>query len=323
MDKKHTRAGAADTCICVLLLLSMLPELKTEIAGFPLYSLALLIITSIWLVLKISSAGREGIPFLNVRYLIDTAAIVAVLYALLAVVADLFGSMEEGGSDFSWNAEVISLALICLMLSSGAQFRMLYLDLLLYSGLLTAGCYILMNLEGGWNHDRLAAAFADSGPVSSCFLLISMISVYGYCTCRDRLRSVFYGLAAGVGFFALFLDQNAVSLWLMGIFFLAIPVVFRPAAILVKRAMQLFFVYLLMLSNMSLFTEYTEVIRAEVSYSKQEAELMIETVEKYRAEARRSRIWGSVIVVLVLGIFATGIISGVRGARAKEKQAEK
>ena len=55
------------------------------------------------------------------------------------------------------------------------------------------------------------------------------------------------------------------------------------------------------------------------SRTEQEAEFVVEMVEKYRDEARRSKIWGSVIVVLVVGIFATGIISGVRSSR-REKQ---
>lgn len=57
---------------------------------------------------------------------------------------------------------------------------------------------------------------------------------------------------------------------------------------------------------------------AEMERTEQEAELVVETVERYRAETRRSKIWGSVIVVLVAGIFATGIVSSVRGKRKEE-----
>ncbi len=60
----------------------------------------------------------------------------------------------------------------------------------------------------------------------------------------------------------------------------------------------------------------------EMARTQQEAELVVETVEHYRADARRSKIWGSVIVVLVLGIFATGIITGMKGAKGKEEQRE-
>lgn len=43
--------------------------------------------------------------------------------------------------------------------------------------------------------------------------------------------------------------------------------------------------------------------------------IIVEEVERYRAEARRSRIWGTVIVLLVVGIFVVGIVSTVRSER--------
>lgn len=58
----------------------------------------------------------------------------------------------------------------------------------------------------------------------------------------------------------------------------------------------------------------------EMARTEQEAELVVETLERYRAEARRSKIWGSVIIVLVVGIFATGIISGIKSAKGKDEQ---
>lgn len=62
-----------------------------------------------------------------------------------------------------------------------------------------------------------------------------------------------------------------------------------------------------------------EGLDAEMDKTKQEAELVVETVEKYHEETRRSRIWGIVIGVLVVGIFATGIISGIRSKGKSEK----
>ena len=43
-----------------------------------------------------------------------------------------------------------------------------------------------------------------------------------------------------------------------------------------------------------------------------ETKFVVEVVEKYRKDARRSKIWGTVIIVLVAGIFAVGIFSAVR-----------
>ncbi len=61
----------------------------------------------------------------------------------------------------------------------------------------------------------------------------------------------------------------------------------------------------------------------EMARTEREARLVVETVERYRTDARRSKIWGSVIIVLVLGIFATGIISGIKSSKGKEEQQKK
>lgn len=62
-----------------------------------------------------------------------------------------------------------------------------------------------------------------------------------------------------------------------------------------------------------------EGLDKEFQESEAEGKLVIEEVERYRAEAKRSRIWGIVIVLLVVGIFATGIISTTRIEKEKRK----
>lgn len=269
MYQKITYTWLADKCICILLVLSMFSVVRTEVAGFPVYSLLLLTVVSVWMLGKILYAGREGQPFLMVRYRTDTAAFAAILYAVISAVIKLFSNPDDGWIDFSWNAEVIALAVLCLLVSAETQFRALYLDLLLYSGLLTAGVYMLLNLTDGLETDWLLAAFSDSGQTASYFMLVGMVSVYACCTGKDKMRSVFYMMTAGVSFMALFVNQSSISLWLMAFYFLALPVVLRPTALLVKRVMQLFFMYLFMLSNMSLLTEYTDIFRKEFFYSLQ------------------------------------------------------
>ena len=267
MRTEITYTWLADKCVCALLVLSMLSVVKVEIIGFPLYSLLLLVIASVWLICRIIYAGKDGISFPTVRHTTDTIALAAIVYAVFSVILKLFDTSGDGWIDFSWNAEMIALAVICLLVSSGIEFKMLYLDMLLYGGLLVAGLYLVGSIEEGWRSNMMEAFFTDSAGVSSYFLLIAMVSAYAYCVCRDKMRSVFYVMVSGISFFVLFINQNAVSLWLMGIYFLAVPVMLRPTAILVKRAMQMFFMYLFMLSNMSLLTEYTQFIQSEISYS--------------------------------------------------------
>jgi len=56
-----------------------------------------------------------------------------------------------------------------------------------------------------------------------------------------------------------------------------------------------------------------EGLNAEMAANEAETEFVVEAVEKYRADARRSKIWGTVIIVLVASIFGVGIFSAVKG----------
>lgn len=58
-----------------------------------------------------------------------------------------------------------------------------------------------------------------------------------------------------------------------------------------------------------------EALDNELAAQEVENKLIAEGVERYLAEARRSRIWGVVIVLLVIGIFAVGIVSTIRAER--------
>ncbi len=61
-----------------------------------------------------------------------------------------------------------------------------------------------------------------------------------------------------------------------------------------------------------------EGIDAEMARYEQEGKLVVETVEKYHSESRRSKIWGGVIITLVFGIFAVGIFSALKAKKEEE-----
>lgn len=58
-----------------------------------------------------------------------------------------------------------------------------------------------------------------------------------------------------------------------------------------------------------------EQLEKEIQEINKENKMVIEVVEKYRAEARRSKIWGTVIVLLIIAIFGVGIASTVMNER--------
>lgn len=56
-----------------------------------------------------------------------------------------------------------------------------------------------------------------------------------------------------------------------------------------------------------------EALNSEFAIEEEEGKLVVEEVERQRTEIRRSKIWGAVIILLVLGVFATGIVSAMKG----------
>ena len=66
-----------------------------------------------------------------------------------------------------------------------------------------------------------------------------------------------------------------------------------------------------------------EALDEEFAVEEAEGKLVVEEVERQRTEVRRSRIWGAVIILLVLGVYATGIITaagnGAKGADRNER----
>ena len=66
-----------------------------------------------------------------------------------------------------------------------------------------------------------------------------------------------------------------------------------------------------------------EGLDAEMAMYAQEGKLVMETVEKYHAESRRSKIWGGVIITLVAAIFAVGIFSALKAKKEEESGKER
>lgn len=53
-----------------------------------------------------------------------------------------------------------------------------------------------------------------------------------------------------------------------------------------------------------------------------EGKVFVEEVERIRAQITRSRIWGTIIVLLIVGIFGTGIYSTIKSERDKKQKDE-
>lgn len=142
-----------------------------------------------------------------------------------------------------------------------------YIDIAVYLGLLVSGIVFLYYVGTTFTDPIVNQIGKNSGQMASGLSLIAMITIYAYCMCTDKLQSLIFLFCAGMNFFVLLLNHNVFSSWLMAGVFFMIPILFRPTAELIKRDMQLFFLYAFMLCNMSLITNYTTLIQKEVSYN--------------------------------------------------------
>lgn len=66
--------------------------------------------------------------------------------------------------------------------------------------------------------------------------------------------------------------------------------------------------------------ENSTELDAEFSALEEESVMIVEEVERQRMEARRSKIWGAVIIVLVVGIFSMGIVSAVKDKKMENME---
>ncbi|MDD6810294.1 MAG: hypothetical protein PUD93_00250 [Lachnospiraceae bacterium] len=267
MPKKIPYKRISELGVGMLIILSMLLLSSTEIAGFSLYTLLLFLILFGWMVVGIHLSTKEGKVFWKIRNLGDMIAAVFLIIEVFTIIVKLFQNPENGDIGITRNVTVIVFVGIYFLFARGITFQGIYFDLLLYCGLLVVGIFLFPYFTEVQDSHLIEAVTKSTGSMASYLMLIGMVSVYQYCTCRDKLRSWFYLLVAGIDFFALFLNQNVISFWLMVMYFLAIPVVFRSTAALIKRATQMLALFGFMLSNMSLLTKYIIVLQKKVSFS--------------------------------------------------------
>ena len=313
--------------IPAVLLISMLVIVDIEVVGTRLDIILFFALAFIYICFEMVSI-RKGHPFpLRLQYPEDVTVLALLVWSLLGIIGKLFQSWELGVPNHQFQVMCITVSFLYLLFKEVNDFRDRYFDLILYSALIVMGYMLFCYLCNMQMNGILTDIMDDSGRAASYLLLPCVIGVYRYCVCRDRVRSVFYLLIAIVAFFTLLLNYNIISLWIMAAAFFLIPVVMRPTAELVKRDMQLCFVFFFMMSNMSLLTNYTQLIQKEMSLSLEHSvyiDLLIavggvlffsywdkipEEIDKDRLILRKMR-RGYILVLKLMGIVFLSFAAG-------------
>lgn len=253
--------------LCAMILLSMLVLMDIDVGGVRLSMFLLFCLSITYIGYEIVSM-RNGTPFsLRLRNMVDLPVLAFIVWNLLSIIGMLLRSWEEDVPDYQFQVACITLSLLYFLFKEVKDFKAWYFDLILYAGLAVMVFMLYCYLCDVQMAGILPEIMEDSGRTASYVLLLCTVSVCRYIMCRDKVRTLFYALISVVGFFVLLINHNIVSMWLMTMVFLAAPVLMRPTAELIKRDMLLCFIFFFMMSNMSLLTNYTELIDKEMSLS--------------------------------------------------------
>lgn len=188
------------------------------------------------------------------------------IFALFKIVVKIFTASETEAVYFDFELTVLAMAALYVLLAARPKFEEWYFDILLFGGLLVFAMLLVHYLCGDMVDGFLTVLLQGKEGVASYTMLVCVVGLWQYCRCNDKLRSIFYIGVLGVGFLVLFINQGRVSIYMMMMAFIVLPVLQRPTAELVKKDMQMFFLFVFMLCNMSLLTNYTNLLQVDVHY---------------------------------------------------------
>lgn len=265
--KKVQAVNMNEIFLAALLLVSMLVLVDFKIIGMQLNIFLLFILALTYICYRMVFM-RNVAPFpIRPQQLVDLVVLILLGWNLLSMILKLFQDLKLGAIDYQFEVTCIVFSFLYFLVKENIELHDWCFDLIIYSGLLVIIAMLLYYLCDVQTSEILADIINDSGKCASYLLLPCTACVFRYNTCRDQRSSLFYLLAAAMGFFTLLINHNIISLWLMAIVFFAAPVLMKPTAEFVKRDTQIGFLFFFMMSNMGLLTNYTQLIQKEIDIS--------------------------------------------------------
>lgn len=270
MNKKAAEKDKAGIVVKILIafITGIYPLLLIEfdIGNFHIQSILLFLSSMGILLYSFLLINSKQWKFPRPQSRLEIGILVLALYALIRIVIKMITASETETVHFDFEIMVLALTAIYLLIAAGTVFEEKYFDIVLFSGLIVFALLLIQYLYGENIDSTLTISLQDKTGVASYAMLVCMAGLWQYLRCEEKMRSFFYIGVLVVGFLILFINQNRTSIWLMIMVFIAMPVLQRPTAELVKRDMQMFLLYLFMLCNMGLLADDTNVLQAETSY---------------------------------------------------------
>ena len=188
------------------------------------------------------------------------------VFELILFIKNTFFSDLEN-QIYNWCILSFLLCFLYVYIHKKKENQIRLFDGVIYAGIVVMGM-LLFAYAGNKNGIAwIANLISDKAVVASWALLVSVVGVISYCFCQSKMKSRLYLLAATLSFLILSINHYCISIWLLLFVFLLIPIIFRPTAELIKRDMQMLFLFMFILSNLSLISNYTDFLLVDVSLS--------------------------------------------------------
>ncbi len=250
----------------MLLLLGVSPFLMfpLEVGSVSIQSLFFFYVILVALFVHLIWRDKLGWKFPNMREPMGWM----VILTWAGIIISMIRKMASNLAYISFDGEVFLFAITgaFILFGSKKNFQIYYFDFIVYSGLIVSGMLLYHFICVSDLDMATCLLIENEDALVSYMVLLGTTNVLQYCRCRNKRQSFFYAVCAVLSFFILFISQNTVGIGMMVFVFIVIPLLFRPTMELVKKDLQMFFLYLFLLSNMSLIARYTDFIRIELSY---------------------------------------------------------
>lgn len=243
--------------ICILAVF-MLAQPTWQVAGISVKT---------WLVWLAAAAG--GILWLYEKKdseIRRTPLIYMLGFALLwNVLQIIWGAVTMAGCEES---SLLTVALLLFYLVyTQIGYRPVYAYTVLLCGAVLYGGLLWNFLADPSYTMNLQPLLDDKQALCSLLLLISAAAGEMYCREKDQTKRMFCLIMTASGYFLMFLVRDIIGMALLGISFPVSILAHKPERKYIQRIMQLLFLYFFMMSNMCLLTNFTSLIKTEVSYS--------------------------------------------------------
>ena len=224
--------------------------------------------TFIFCVLTICTAlcciGLYGRKHLSVKISMSSSDI---LLAVAVVLLVIWTFVKIFHSDMSYEQEAFLWCLIAsfFLLKVFGRREGSYLNLFLFSAILICIDSIVYILSGTDLFLGVSAMFEPLQDASSYFLLASCMASVLYCNEKREKWRKLYLIVSLLGYIALLLHKDTISVCLLGLFLLCIPIVFSPTVSLIRRNLLLCFAFLFIMSSIPLL-QYASNISLKEQY---------------------------------------------------------